>query len=357
MARIIENKWTCDSCQTVNRGRDMRCKSCGNPKEAGEKYVIPNSSSAPTVVDPELLKMAAAAPHWECEYCGSQERALHGGCASCGAGRPEEPKQGPGKRPPRTARRRSRPRQEAYVPRGIPTYQRGWSWGVIAAGAAGIAALILLLLWLFMPHEESVQVAEISWEYTEHLKERVEKDGEGWDFQVPAGAHNVSCINKFYGTEDCNPYDCNPHEVGYDCNPYDCGCREVCTDLGNGFSSCDDVCSTCYEECSRTEYDTCYEQCDVYKDWCDYSYYEWPIIRTEKTTGSSHAVEWYGLKTTRPHQKIVRIEEYQVSFSGEGKIWAYQPSDLGEFRAFEKGAEWIIKVNRAGQVWPQHEQN
>ncbi len=355
MSRIVENTWECSSCQAKNRGRDMHCASCGSPKEANEAYVVPAPSSAPTVTDSELLRFSAAAPHWKCEFCGSQEHALNGACKNCAA-----PQEASEEMP--SARTKTVHSSPSQVPlRSFPAPQYDelqyespgvMPWFMLGGIGTLCVALVAFLLWIFLPHDVSVTVESATWEYTQQVQERVEKHDADWERNLPASAHNQSCQRRQDGTENCRPYDCNPHEVDHRCNAHDCNCHEVCHDLGNGFSKCDDVCSTCYDNCPTTEYDTCYEQCPVYRQWCSYDYYEWPTINSKKTSGHGKKVHWPGLQAQGSLQRLVQQEVYRVQFSNGEQIWDYVPPSFQDFIRFEEHASWKVQVNHAGQVWP-----
>jgi hypothetical protein len=90
----------------------------------------------------------------------------------------------------------------------------------------------------------------------------------------------------------------------------------------------------------------------VYKDWCSYDYYEWPIIATKSTTGSTHDEHWADLKADGPLQRLEQSEAYEVRFAGEKDAWKYRPRNLTEFRYFNLGVTWRILVNRVGVVQP-----
>jgi hypothetical protein len=279
-----------------------------------------DTASVPSVTDSERLREAAAGPNWTCEFCGSHQRALNGGCQECGAGKPEpaahvEPPE-VHHEPPEIFNEPEDVAPSRISIKKILTYA-----GAGIGGAAAIGSFIWLMVFLFGTHEVEAQVSAIRWQHTVTLEQRYTLSGSGWDSDMPGGSFNVSCQTKQRGTENCNPYQCNPHQVeyqcnphncnsrqeGYDCNPHDCNCHEVCTDNGNGYASCDDECDTCYETCTRevhdtcyetcerTEYDTCYHQCPVYDRWCTYNYYEWRTEQTERTSGSTHNENWPAL--------------------------------------------------------------
>ena len=219
---------------------------------------------------------------------------------------------------------------------------------------AAIVLVAIFLFWLFMPYEVDTKITSISWEHTVNLEERHLKHGEDWDGNMPNDAHNTSCSTRQRGTEDCNPHDCNPHQV--QCNPHDCNCSTQCRDLGNGYESCDRVCSTCYDSC--TEYDTCYDQCPVYDEWCSFDYHEWDVIKTRTVGGNSHDEYWPDFDTGgRSDLRNAHHAKYNVDFYSQekDKTWDYEPDDLMEFQKYNTDVPWLIKVNRAGQVWPQNE--
>jgi len=378
MSRIIEMLWTCSHCEHRNWGRYMRCGGCKNPKDGSETYDMPrDTESAPTVTDPARLREANAGANWECEMCGGHKRNLVGDCDGCGG-----KKDTLGYHPEARAPKQYHPEQyetRTYRPavssqQLIPS-QYGWGnthatevdddndfmdsirnaenlrvWIFLGV----IVVVALLLFWLFMPYEVNTTITGIQWQHTVDLEERHLKHGEDWDGNMPSDAHNTSCSTKQRGTEDCNPHDCNPHQV--DCNPHDCNCRESCSSNGNGYASCSTTCSTCYDSC--TEYDTCYDQCAVYDEWCSYDYHEWDVIQTQTAGGESHEEHWPDFDLGgRSDLRNVRQAEYHVDFYSEekDKTWDYQPDDINEFQKYVTNTPWLIKVNRAGQVWPQNE--
>jgi hypothetical protein len=352
----------------------MNCSSCGSPKEKDERYTSSAPDPSRAVTDPSLLAHAARGPNWECPHCGGHERDGKGECRSCGGLRREREEERDHKQ---TSGRIERP-TSAPSCRKETTEHSSWarkSLPLMAIIGVGIVGIISLLLWIFLPHKIEAQITSLHWEYTSDLRQKTLMHGEGWGNRTsfrysttskPDGygprsdSFHVICEGRKYGTENCDPYDCNPHEVSYDCNcrSYECNCttHQSCSDNENGFSDCEEVetCSTCQEceTCSRTEYDTCYHQCDVIKDWCTYDYYEWPIIATEITNGSDHEVFWPKLAAEGTDQRLDRKEDYAVTFRKKEKTWAHKPKSLQEFQMFERGANWTVKVNRAGQIWP-----
>lgn len=371
----VENTWVCDSCQEKNLGRFTECQKCGSAKEKHEQDAeVPDPDHTVPVTDPELLRLATQGANWVCEFCAGQVRDEFGKCRNC-AGPREEPKPPPDPAPEPV--RAERPRQEAPKQASQPTPQTGWPrrlplvegklppwtakvpWFWVIGGLVGVIALIGLGFFLFATWEVLARVSSIHWHHKANLRQRTLMHGSGWG--APSGSFNQSCYRRFYGTEDCNPYKCRPHSESYECNCHSetCNCHNVCSPNGNGFSTCHEVCSTCRRcsTCTRTVYDTCYEQCDVYRSWCSYDYYEWPIIRTLATEGSEHNERWPELEAVGAEQRLERIARYEVKFQRSKKEWTLKPSALSDFQRFRVGTGWRIKVNRVGSVTPLREEN
>jgi hypothetical protein len=359
----------------------MTCPQCGNPKDKSEAYKQGDVNKP--VTDAARLAEANAGPNWPCTFCKFDNRALRPTCQQCGASRerfqetPDDPeKRWPfPKKPPMESVNtnyrqapvyRAKPPSPPTVTKKVvppdfeeptPKFSRRPSKGLLGAFLAfvGVISVAGFFLWFFMPHEHSATVQSIHWEYTRELQTRVTLHGDGWGH--PGDAFNVSCETRQHGTESCHPHNCNPHQVGHNCNGHDCNCHSSCHDEGNGYSSCSEHCSTCYDTCYSTEYDTCYDQCPVYDDWCEYDYYQWNHTDTEVTSGNTAEVYWGTRLVANPAipQRIVSTSAYSVLFvEGPDKQWTYTPGTLDDFIQYVPGAEWDVKTNYAGMIWPQH---
>jgi len=413
--RIVENTWICSSCGTKNRGRDTRCKSCGSAKDSGERSQRVDPTTAQTVTDPELLRRARAGADLICPYCNSRVHRFEGNCPSCGGALGEAESFVPGyegekpgaevearddvfaaltdcaqkkcpqcgtpnrrltehctncgaslheaKAPSRPVHPEPRRRQPAAKDDDfeVRQYRHKRSKGrmrtflITSTIVLMVGAFICLMIWLFVPHKVNARITGISWTHIVNIEERTPIHDEGWASGMPMGAYDKSCVNKFKESYDCNPYDCNCHDIDYDCNPHDCNCSESCRDTGTGFSECTTTCSTCYDTCSRTECDTCYESCDRYEDWCSYTYDTWPVVKSDSHHGGSHETTWPDLQPIGPDQRRKEIRKYVVNFAAEEKEWLFRPKSEGEFRKYSPGTDWEIKYNRAGMVFPQFE--
>lgn len=358
-----EKKWKCVSCGAEVAGRDIACPSCGNRKDDEETYVTANT---PEVVrDPELIAVAKAGANTTCPNCGGECRADAVQCFGCGASLEKD-----APKPVRAA--------PQMVDEPLPAAPRTlFGASVIMTGLAifGAAVVVILGVWLLMPHEVEAKVSTIAWKYEVQLKDLVTLHEEDWD--SPIDAYNVRCEQRQHGTEDCKPHDCNPHKVDCNpykcnphqerCNPHDCNCTKSvgdCHDLDNGFEECDEVvdCDTCYDECTEydtcyekcTEYDTCYEQCPVYDDWCAYDRDRWLPGLRDTTAGTSHDVHWPTLDAHGDQQRAKKTEQYTVTFLIDGEPHTFAPTSLTEFTKYTPGEAWIVNLSMLGSVEPLH---
>lgn len=357
----VENRWICDSCNSMNLGRHAVCQTCGHVKSIDAKEVLSGPTDS-VVVDPELLKVAKGGADWVCLYCKGKVRNAEGKCQNCAAPKMDRTqKQFPLPPPPRRGDdlRRQLPKKTYRPPTlsttsVIPPRIKPWGWTTLIVGLVVSLAIGLTAAWLFGTTERKATVEFTGWKYTAKLRQRTLMHSEGWGSQPDA--FNVTCHSKYYGDENCNPYNCNAHQVSYECScvSYECNCSQSCTDNGNGFSTCRNVCSTCQRcsTCYRTEYDTCYRRCPVYKQWCAYDWYDWPVVDTKVTRGTKPWETVWPPLEAGANQKLDRQEEYVVDFTDRKATWEHKPKTLEEFRYFQKGAVWRVKTNRAGSIWP-----
>jgi hypothetical protein len=311
---VVENEWKCGTCGEVNKGRDLKCTKCGAPKGKAEKDDV-NIDAAQAVQDEKLLKMANAGANWVCGYCGAQDRATDGTCKRCGAGDLKETI-----------------KVDADKPAAAPPPAEGLSTNAkIAIGASVALLLLLVLAWkLLASHEATAKVTGIHWEYESTLMEQhvVHDSGE----HPPSDAFNKSCEDRTKTVQE-------------DCHPHDCNCKKSKVDKGNGFSEVKETCSTCYDKCDKQET----------TQFCRYDVHKWESIDRRSERGDDHEPRWPTLEARGGEQRVDRAEHYTVSLKAEKEL-TYSPSTLQDFKRFDKGASWKIKVNMLGMVTPVAQQ-
>lgn len=88
----------------------------------------------------------------------------------------------------------------------------------------------------------------------------------------------------------------------------------------------------------------CWKECPVYKDWCSYDYHDWPIVDRAATEGTTHEVTWPVLEAPDAEHRVTDVAEYRVRLERGSRAWVHQPKTLDEFRGFEVGSAWTVKV-------------
>ncbi len=334
---IVENTWTCSSCQLVNKGRDLACTSCGNPKEKDEKDII--HPEAPPVTDPTLLAQASQAPHWVCEYCQSTQRDSEGHCTACGGGKTKDPNWDR-HAPPKKKKVDRLPSISVPLPSTpiAPKFPRAGALTI----AAGILGAILFGVWLFSPRKLEARVTSMHWSHLVKYEERTIRHGEGWG--APLDSFNDSCSTRLSGYHDCDPYQCNPHLEPYDCNSYKCNCstHTSCRNLKNGYSKCDEIrsCSTCYHTCTRTAYSRCYHQCPTYSQWCSYDFYRWEARGERTLTGNDGVVAWPDMGVEDTTHRALKVASYIVNFQERENSFSVDPNTTADFQRYAVGQRW-----------------
>jgi hypothetical protein len=356
--RIIEMTWRCSSCKSQNLGRYKSCQTCGNPKDASERFEMPSDTTlAPTVTDPKLLRLAKAGPDWRCQSCGGDQRRLDGNCVNCGAGYAE-------------ARRAAGPstRGKISVLAVVLTIfglSGGCVWG--------------LLKWGEMPY--TATVSAVSWEHVTDVERYALRTHEGFKEAIPEGAIKVTRIGqRVHHTdkvqagwtvqtfEDTVPDGTSLQNYtvrtacGEDCTTTPQVCREVCRSNSNGFATCRQECSGGKRKCT-TRYCSETRQREVpktrtqmkrmkvpayrdeprYADVFSYQAWSWAPERTERETGTDEfKMRWpAGARSTGlprgEQERERRTGKYfiTVKYRYDDKLVKFEvktPAELGRYR-------------------------
>ncbi len=345
---IVRTTWHCSSCQKELSGEQILCDACGSGKDTSEAYAPPKDiQTASEVIEPKELAQALSGPNWNCEFCGGQERNLNGACLHCGGAKPVMRVPPPLTPPPRMY---------------FDSSGRKMLWIGVGITIVVLSVIVFLLVRAFRPVKGYGTVERMTWERVVMLDHRTVHPGEGWKRKAPSGAYDFTCRDRKSGTEDCNPYDCRPHDVDYECRAHDCHCstrRESCHGLDNGYMECDEVtrCDTCYDTCTRTEYDRCYHTCDVIEPWCTYRYDTWAETARDTAQGTDANAVWpTKLSATGVDERLRREERYAVYFNRKTdsgmKTGVYKTTSYASYARFTPGDTWLLKVYRSGRIEP-----
>lgn len=326
--RHIELTWHCAACKHENLGRHMQCEKCGKPKTDAEEYEMPSdTSSAASVEDESLLRMAKGGANWSCKYCGYDQRNAEGGCARCGAGR----KQGEKARP--QAMQAGRSQHRSSFGRTLLRDGRFWA-AVMVIAFLGTCAVIVRKNNHARDERLSVQtmptavayssirtdfgatVTSVSWQtklevqrwqlvkhagftadlpadavdtkdagvHFHHNEDVFDHDETVYDdVQVPDGTRTESYTEHVACGQNCTPSTRSCHQV---CTQLPQSCHEVCTNSKNGFASCNNVCTgggqSCHDECSGSDGHCETKYCDEPRTR------QVPKTRTEKQPRTVH---------------------------------------------------------------------
>ena len=259
--RKIELTWVCSSCKHRNLGRLKVCESCGDPKDASEKFEMPGDThAAASVTDPALLRAANAGRDWRCAFCRADNRALESVCKQCGASANAGTSAG--------TSASARPRAPSLV------------LAFLAPIAIGIPCLVAAALFVaasrptpapYVPPASSVVGAHVesrAWRTRLVAMRHRLVAQEGFAEQASSDAVEVAQDGVRHhhddevedGTEQQTYTEMVPYEdtetytqlepCGEDCTAIPQSCHEECTDDGNGFASCHDVCSGGGQSCT-----------------------------------------------------------------------------------------------------------
>jgi hypothetical protein len=350
--RYVELVWRCSSCGVKNLGRHKACTGCGNPKDASEQFEMPGPGEAlPSVVDPSLLRQAAAGEDWRCRYCGSDERRDSGDCGHCGASQQEG---GDAGELPRGVgdplrHRGASARGQAGHPGSKSAFSRH-AWVLIACfGVLSIATCGSVLYLARRPSpapaaaiveaaveiepafvDEEATVAATKWEHIVTVERWQILSREGFAEQKPADAFDVrpngQRVHHTDRVRDGSTTETYTETVpdGFASEPYtatvSCGqscttsprtCTQKCTSQKNGFAKCTDVCTggnsvcvpkTCTEQrtrqvprtkvVQRTREVPRYKDVPRMADVLAWKEWGWAVARTVRAEGEGPAVRW-----------------------------------------------------------------
>jgi len=403
----IELTWQCSSCSGQNRGRDMACSQCGNPKEERETYEMPaDVAAAPAVTDPRLLEARAGA-NWRCRFCGSSARARSGACAQCGAG--EE-----GERP-------APPQALRFQPARAPSAWRTSAWRMpLIIGSGVVAAVIALAVVataglrssrsssmgpspqpvVVAPAPPSFHDADASTSGARYVHSiEVERwrlvEREGFAEAKPADAvdprekgervHHHERVQQGTRTETYTDHESRSEtetytdreRCGEDCRTTPKSCRRDCTNSRNGFARCKDVCTggdrKCEPRyCNKTKTRTVTKRVPVSKTrqvpnyvqvprramYYAWKAWDWRPERSITKQGDGYQTVWPDAAEVAlgsnlgpgEKERERRVANYTISLTADdGGRHTLGVGSLDQFQAFE-GARCRIRVHDSGRI-------
>jgi hypothetical protein len=346
----VQTEWTCPNCQTRNPGPQKTCTSCGMPQP--EDVQFEQAAHEALITDEAEIAKAKAGPDVHCYYCGSRNRAGTTTCSQCGADLSEGTartrgrvlgahRQGPA---PKITCQACGTENEANAPKCIqcgasltrpepkstpkaaPTSKR--RFGLLGIGGGAIlllvcAAVITFIVLSLRTEEFNGTVRDVSWTRTIAIEALRPVEGENWQDEIPAEAVVGTCTQKVHHTQD-NPA-ANAKEV--------CG-TPYSVDEGSGYA---EVVQDC--------------QYEVYEKWCEYTVDEWQAVDKVTRDGTDFNPQWPVVPALNRDQREGEREEiYKIVFNTEQKQYTYTTHSETEFKKYQIGSRWILKVNTFNAV-------
>ena len=344
----VELEWTCKRCGTVNPGLEKTCTNCGSPMGDEDQFELPDEQKL--ITDETKLEAAAKGPDIHCPYCEARNPADATECVQCGGDLVEGKKRQAGEvmgahrdlpaaekvcpfcdsKIPASSQRcpncggdlAPKPARPAEAPKPAAKFPR---WLMILGAALVVLCCGVLAVFTILSRQtEAVkaQVQDVSWQRSiDILEERLVEQAD-WEENLPAGAQNVACQDKYRDTSD-SPVP-NSTEV--------CG-TPYTVDKGSGVG---EVVQDC--------------QYEVYESYCDFEVLKWTVVTQTAASGSDLQPYWPELILANGQREGDSHETYTVVFAASGKRYNYDPGDAGKFSQYLPGSEWTLKVNPFGGV-------
>lgn len=376
--RIIEGYWSCPYCgNTKILARYRECPGCGKPKgietnfEIGEKNYVKN---------PEEISRN---PDWLCSYCNCLNSDNNTSCTGCGASKFDSEKNYFQMKAEREKKEthvtrmknnneyvQTKPiikeqhddndfQEETSVPdvldHMVEEKKKNFSipiinWRKITSISISIIVgllLILGLIWLFTPEQDTLFVEKVAWNYSISIEEKQTFDESDWD--VPIGArvydeqeeiHHYEKVIDYYETVEVEKYE--DVIVGYEYE-YE--------DLGNGY----------FEEVEgdpiyERQYYTEQEEVPVYKEvevyQTKYYYYidRWVFKRSVDTNGTDKNPYFGEVILGHNEREGSKTKNYSIIATNEaGEVKTYNISE-SQWKEIDEKDILDVEITKFGTI-------
>lgn len=184
---------------------------------------------------------------------------------------------------------------------------------IVAYGTGGtllVLSLVFFFRWACHSEFRQTRVSELTWVHRTNLRQRgTFRDGD-WGSPPARGG--------FY-SEPTWDYDCQSKYHHSSCTTV--GKSTMCT--------------------------------PIYRRWCRYSYYDWPIITFQERQGSGHEMSWltYGDRLDETHRET-REGWYKVSFTDTRQTWTWTTRSVDQYERFVMNDYWQLEFPNWGDMHP-----
>ncbi len=336
--KFVELEWVCPNCNSRNKGSKKTCESCGAPQPDDVKFQ--RAANEKVIVDQTSIEAAKIGADIHCGFCGTRNPGNAVTCSQCGG----DLKQGKARLAgqvlqaavptPATLRCAAcgaensgsaricqecgAPIQQAAAPApekipaaSAPAAKKKINGWVFAAIGAFFLLCCFALVMLFAVPSKSVQgtVTDLQWQTSVPVQEIQAVNYSNKSGSAPSNAYNVSCQTK-------------SEEI----------CQDKTVDQGNGFA---EVVTECHTESEQ---------------YCDYTLDEWTAIQTYTLSGSDNFPVYESPSLSSDQRLGEATETLTVFFDIPDGQKSYTANSVSEFRQFEMGSQWTLKMNAMGGV-------
>jgi ribosomal protein L40E len=336
---FVQLEWVCPNCESRNPGPVKTCQNCGAPQP--ENVQFQRASDEKIIVDEKVAEAVRAGADIHCGFCGTRNPASAVTCSQCGGDLKEGMKRKAGgalQAAPAPAKtlicsncgtenagtatvcgKCGAPLPKPVTPQPAraqapvqpETQKKKTPWLLFGGIAAFLALCCAAVFLLFVIPSRSVQgtVTDVRWETFVPVEEVRPVSYSNERGSPPSDAYDVSCRTE-------------SREV----------CEERVEDTGTGYG---EVVEECHTETEQ---------------YCSYTRDEWRTIQTYELSGND-LFPVYAEPALASDQRIGDASEnLTVYFSTPNGQETYSPDSLSEFRQFQIGSVWTLRLNALGGV-------
>ena len=347
---IVEGLWDCPYCGTKGiKGSVKVCPTCGRPVGEDVKYYVKDTSRSNEVIPQSKDDVM---PEWKCNYCGSYNKYTRTKCYRCGAAKETGTQDYFGEEEKRELDWEGKvvesedkacetsPHSEESLPRHYDSFEsdsyskyqekypnhklykmgkgpspRNWK-NILFLGCGILFALLFIatLVWVFVPHESTVNIVDKSWTRTVNIEHYITVNEDDW--VLPAGGrlhytreeiHHYDSVLDHY--ETITEQKSRTVITGYR--------TETSTrDLGNGNFEVEthEVPEYGTEYYTETRQEPVYIQVPIYKTKYYYEIERWKHARSVDTKGNIDEPYWGEVILASNERESSRVAKYFLHY-------------------------------------------
>jgi Zn-finger in Ran binding protein and others len=341
---IREGAWDCPSCDLKGiPGSRKYCGACGTPRGSEVEFYLPEG--AREVTAEEEKRRAKAGPDWKCPYCGGDNPSFNSHCSGCGSSQ-----DGAEKRATKVTLDKLPEPPKAPAAKGPNWMSR------IFTGCILLVLLFVAGCWMLTRTSiETMQVQTMSWQRSIDVETLGMVTEEGWQGrgEVPSNAHVLSRQRQV--REHRRIQTGTVSKTRTVTERVQTGTQQVkvgTKDMGNGYFEDVYEDQPVYEDKQRQEsYDEpVYREEPVYDTRVRYEVEKWHKESVATSRGDDNAPQWPNVEQGPRKRPGARSESYEITLSGDGESYTYEPETEAEFVTYSPGQTVQASVTVTGTV-------